>query len=400
MRAKYTCMFGLLILVFAITVGCGDDNDNPVAPQIGAITINPEPNSISAPWQITGPNNFTLSASGDTTLAGVVAGSYTLTWESVDGWMTPTPVAETQTLTLDGVVTFAGQYCPGCYVSVPSGTFTMGSPTTEPLRFTNETEHQVTLTHGIYVQTTEVTNLQYMELAQWAYDNGYVTATSASLTDNLDGSTQILKTLGEGNYEMSFSAGVFSCTNPTHPVKYVSWYGSVAYCDWLSLQRGLPRAYNHSTWQCNGGDPYAATGYRLPTEAEWEYACRAGTQTPFSSGSCLAAGVEANYDGRLPYTGCAVESFVGYSVPVGSYSANVFGLYDMHGNEWEWSNDWYGDYVGAVTDPVGPGTGSNRVIRGGYWFADARGCRSAYRGNTDPSGALLTVGFRTVRSAD
>ena len=165
-----------------------------------------------------------------------------------------------------------------------TGTFTMGSPTNEPGRHSNETQHQVTLTHGIYVQTTEVTNQQYMELAQWAYDHGYVTATSSELRDNLDGSTQILKTLGSGNYEISFSAGVFSCINPDHPVKYVTWYGSVAYCDWLSLQQGLPRAYNHGTWQCNGGNPYTATGYRLPTEAEWEYACRAGSTTAFANG--------------------------------------------------------------------------------------------------------------------
>jgi formylglycine-generating enzyme required for sulfatase activity len=288
------------------------------------------------------------------------------------------------------------------FVYVGPGTFTMGSPTTEVGHDTygDETQHQVTLTHGIYVQTTEVTNQQYMEMAQWAYDNGYATATSASLNDNLDGSTQLLKTLGTGHYEMTFNAGVFSCINPTHPVKDVSWYGSVAYCDWLSLQQGLPRAYSHSTWECNSGSPYTATGYRLPTEAEWEYACRAGTQTPFHTGSCLDAGTEANYRGSYPYTGCPTGPFVGWTVPVGSYPANAFGLYDMHGNLLEWCNDWLDIYDGTVTDPVGPGAGSSRVLRGGGWSGDAQYCRSAIRSSGSPGGSILFIGFRPVRSAD
>jgi formylglycine-generating enzyme required for sulfatase activity len=275
----------------------------------------------------------------------------------------------------------------------------MGSPTDEPERWDDETQHQVTLTHGIYAQITEVTNQQYMEMAQWAYDHGYVTATTSGLYDNLEGSTQIMKTLGAGNYEMTFSAGVFSCINPDHPVKYVTWYGSVAYCDWMSLQQGLPRAYSHSTWQCNGGIPYAATGYRLPTEAEWEYACRAGTQTPFNTGSCLDAGTEANYYGPEPYTGCLIGPYVGWTVPVGNNPANALGLYDMHGNVYEWCNDRYSTYGGTVSDPAGPGTGYYRVFRGGYWYDYAQYCRSAYRSLSYPSSAAAYIGFRPVRSA-
>jgi formylglycine-generating enzyme required for sulfatase activity len=290
------------------------------------------------------------------------------------------------------------------FVYVAPGTFTMGSPTDEPGRDYWETQHEVALTHGLYVQTTEVTNQEYMELAQWAYDQGHVTVIDGSycpyLQDNLDGSTQLLRYLGFEDVEISFSAGVFSCINPDHPVKYVNWYGSVAYCDWLSLQQGLTRAYNHATWQCNGGNPYTAAGYRLPTEAEWEYACRAGTQTPFSTGPCLNAGTEANYNGTDPYTGCPAGPYVGWTVPVGSYPANPFGLYDMHGNVWELCNDWWGDYGGTVTDPVGPGAGSSRVVRGGDWWRDAQGCRSAIRSGSNPSGAGDIVGFRAVRSSN
>jgi formylglycine-generating enzyme required for sulfatase activity len=287
---------------------------------------------------------------------------------------------------------------PAGFAAIPPGTFMMGSPTTELLRQANETQHQVTLTHGLYVQTTEVTNQQYRDLAQWAYDNGHVTATTSGLYDNVDGSTRLLKKLGDGNYEITFSAGVFNCINPIHPVKYVTWYGSVAYCDWLSLQQGLPRAYSHSTWQCNAGNPYTATGYRLPTEAEWEYACRAGTQTPFSTGSCLDAGTEANYNGGYPYTGCPIGLYVNWTVPVGSYPANTFGLHDMRGNLWEWCNDWYGTYGGTVTDPMGAGVGSYRVFRGGSWSGLAAYCRSAYRGYDYPYASEYDFGFRPVLS--
>jgi formylglycine-generating enzyme required for sulfatase activity len=330
----------------------------------------------------------------------MVTGSYTLTWGAVIGWTTPSPATVTQTLTENGPLTFTGAYVPVGFVFIPAVTFTMGSPTTEPERWDDEAQHQVTLTHGVYVQTTEVTNQQYRDMAQWAYDHGYVTATSTFLYDNLDGSTQILKCLGSEYYEMTFSAGVFSCINPTHPVKYVTWYGSVAYCDWLSLQQGLTRAYDHSTWQCNSGNPYTAAGYRLPTEAEWEYACRAGTQTPFNTGSCLDAGTEANYRGSYPYTGCPTGPYVGWTVPVGNYPANAFGLYDMHGNEWEWCNDWFSLYDGTVTDPVGPGAGSYRVFRGGSWAGYAQGCRSAVRLDEDPYLAIYYLGFRPVRTAN
>jgi formylglycine-generating enzyme required for sulfatase activity len=286
------------------------------------------------------------------------------------------------------------------FVYVAPGTFMMGSPVGEYGHQADETQHQVTLTHGIYVKTTQVTNQQYMDLAQWAYDNGYATATSVGLRDHLDGSTTTLLDLVPEDSEIFFSSGVFSCSNPDHPVKYVSWYGSVAYCDWLSLQQGLTRAYSHANWQCNGGSPYGAVGYRLPTEAEWEYACRAGTQTPFNTGSCLDAATEANYNGTYPYTGCLSGPYPGWTVPVGSYPANAFGLYDMHGNVWEKCNDRYGAYGGTVTDPVGPTTGSTRVYRGGNFYAAAVYCRSAFRSSSTQISSEVWTGFRPVRTAN
>ncbi len=281
------------------------------------------------------------------------------------------------------------------FVYVAPGAFTMGSPTNEPGRLSNEAPHQVTLTQGVDVQATEVTNQQYTEMAQWAYDHGHATVAGNGLYDNLDGSAQLLKLLGPGDYEISFSNGVFSCTNPDHPVQYVTWYGSAAYCDWLSLQQDLTRAYDHGTWQCNG----AAGGYRLPTEAEWEYACRAGSATAFANGPItwlFCSPLDPNLDQLGWYCGNAG----GWTQPVAQKQPNAWGLFDMHGNLNEWCNDWFAAYGGAATNPVGPQSGTVRVIRGGLWLNDAQYCRSAYRGVSPPALPNFLIGLRPVRSTD
>jgi formylglycine-generating enzyme required for sulfatase activity len=377
----------------------------PYVAQVGTITINPESNAINAPWQLSGPSGFSQSGNGDLTLTAMIAGSYTLTWGCVVSWTLPSPAVVTQSLTADGTLTFTGVYTEGLldgFMSIPPGIFTMGSPEDEPGHdsISDEAQHQVTLTHGICVQTTEVTNQQYMELAQWAYDQGHATVDGSSLLDNLDGSTRILKTLGSGNYEISFSNGVFSCINPDHPVKYVTWYGSVAYCDWLSLQQGLPRAYSHATWQCNGGNPYTAAGYRLPTEAEREYACRAGSTTALANGPITQIYCGHPIDPNLDLMGWFCGNADDWTRPVGQKLPNAWGLYDMHGNVWEWCNDWWGEYGGAVTDPVGPGADSSpsRVVRGGGWADNAQYCRSAIRYVNYPYGPSSGIGFRPVRS--
>jgi len=294
-----------------------------------------------------------------------------------------------------------GTPVPEGFVLIPAGTFTMGSPEDEYGRYPDEIQHTVTLTTPFYVSATEVTNQQYADLAQWAYDQGYCTATSSSLRDAMDGSTEELLDLDEA-CEISFSGGVFTVDpgKEDHPVLEVTWYGSVAYCDWLSLSEGLPRAYDHAWWECNGHDPYNAVGYRLLTEAEWEYACRAGMQTPFNTGECLDAGTEANYHGDYPYPDCPSGPSEGWTAPVGSYPANAFGLFDMHGNLWEWCNDWYGSYAGDETDPPGPEAGSSRVLRGGFWSYYAQHCRSAQRYYYYPGYSYLGIGFRLARSAE
>jgi len=142
------------------------------------------------------------------------------------------------------------------------------------------------------------------------------------------------------------------------------------------------------------GDGY----YRLPTEAEWEYAARAGTTTPFAFGNCLNTD-KANYDGNYPLTGCSKGKYRKKTIPVASLGKNVWGLYDMHGNIGEWCSDWYGDYPDiSVTDPGGPSSGSSRVRRGGSWNSTARYCRSAKRNDTGHGTRYNTIGLRVSRT--
>jgi formylglycine-generating enzyme required for sulfatase activity len=369
---------------------------------VGIVIIDVEPEGLNAPWSIDGPCSYTESGNGDTTLSQLRPGDYTVSWEYVEGWLEP-PM-ETQTLVTGEILTFNAVYVestdPPEFVHIPPGTFTMGSPSNEPGRSTNETQHQVTLTHGIYVQTSEVTNQQYAELAQWAYNHGHCMATSASLYDALDGSTQELLDL-DGDCEISFSGGMFTVEagKENHSVLDVTWYGSVAYCDWLSLQQGLPRAYNHATGQCNGGNPYTAVGYRLPTEAEWEYACRSGSATAFTNGPITQLYCFP-FDPNLNQMGWYCGNSGSWTHPVAEKLDNARGLYDMHGNLWEWCNDWNGTYTGTVTNPAGPASGFTRVLRGGSWIDHAQFCRSAARFSHYPNYSNYYIGFRSVRSSD
>jgi formylglycine-generating enzyme required for sulfatase activity len=294
-------------------------------------------------------------------------------------------------------------------VVVPAGIFIMGDGAA-PCGFD---QHEVTLTRDFGLGQHEVTNREYLEMLQWAYDRRYVTATTTRVLDNLDWSYNQLLDLDDDDCEIQFDGeGTFYLReSPSslaqeaypngydpadHPVKEVTWYGSARYCDWLSLRSGLPRAYEHNgDWACNGGDPYGAEGYRLPTDAEWEYAAQWDDERRYPWGNEDPSCDRANY-----WT--AHGPCVSWSSPVGSYpdAPEALGLSDMAGNAWEWCNDWFRCGLGTdpVTDPTGPPSSTYRVHRGGSWGETVQALPCASRENHEPNWAGNSIGFRIART--
>jgi formylglycine-generating enzyme len=224
------------------------------------------------------------------------------------------------------------------WIIIPAGTFSMGSPSSEAERSKNETQHQVTVS-AFMMSKYEITFEQYDMFCNATgrkkpYDEGW----------------------GRGK----------------HPVINVSWEDATDFADWM--------------------------GCRLPTEAEWEFAARGGTSTPFNTGNNLTS-LQANYDGNNPYNNKTKGEYRKQTLPVGSFEANNYGLFDMHGNVWEWCNDLFGAYsTTPQTNPKGAVSGKTRVRRGGGWNDYARRCRSAYRDNVNPGYHDYSIGIRLVRA--
>jgi formylglycine-generating enzyme required for sulfatase activity/predicted Ser/Thr protein kinase len=232
------------------------------------------------------------------------------------------------------------------FVLVPPGKFLMGSPEGEDRREADELLHPVAITRPFYLAKYEVTQAQYEAV------------------------------LGKGHNPSTFPGADL-------PVESVTWTEAAAYADRLTERRG------------------DGMTYRLPTEAEWEYACRGGrpSSRPFGVGDGTSLSSQhANCDGNYPYGGAARGPALRRTSCVGSYPPNAFGLHDLHGNVYEWCADWYGPYpAGVATDPAGPATGSARVVRGGSWRSAARLCRAADRYGVAPGERIYYLGFRLVR---
>jgi formylglycine-generating enzyme required for sulfatase activity len=238
-------------------------------------------------------------------------------------------------------------------VYISPGTFMMGSSSGEPERDSDERQHIVTLTNGFYMGATEVTQ------GQW----------KAIMGNN--------PSYFNGDHLPVKQAYFFNGDNL--PVERVSWNDCQEFIRKLNRQEG-------------------GNKYRLPTEAEWEYACMAGTTMPFYTGICISTD-QANYDGNWPMPGCSQGRYREKTIEVASFSSNAWGLYDMHGNVWEWCQDLYGYYPsGHVTDPEGPSSGSDLVLCGGSCKRGARRCRSADRHGSTPGFGGFNLGFRLTRT--
>ncbi|MCP4292962.1 MAG: formylglycine-generating enzyme family protein [bacterium] len=373
-----------------------------VIQQANSLFVNPHPLTLTAGWQVSGPQGF--SGSGPLTFPLTETGTYTIVWDWVEGYMTPGP--ESANYTGDAGIEFkAGHQELLDLVAISSGSFTQGSFFFEACRIGFEYPHPATISRDFIMKSTEVTNAEYVSMVQWAYDRGYVTANQYGVNDNLDGSTVELLDLDDGDVEIFFNNGVFTTNAANHPVKEVSWFGAVAYCDWLSLYRGFERAYNHDTWVCGLTHPSLAAGYRLPTEAEWEYACRAGSGAAFANNVGIFESGEVCISPGLVDLAWHDQNSDGWSHEVGLLDPNAWGLYDMHGNVREWCNDkymdtYYYDPIPGEMDPPGPIYGFDRVLRGGYFFSPVGECRSAARHGAGPSNATYDVGFRVVISGN
>ena len=236
------------------------------------------------------------------------------------------------------------ELAPGVWLElqpIPAGTFLIGSPETEKARGEDETRHEVTLTQPFLIGKYPVTQAQWRAV-------------------------------------MGSNPSYFQGANL--PVENVSWDDAQSFCVKVHEKTG------HTV--C------------LPMEAQWEYSCRAGTSTPFHFGNELN-GTQANCDGNYPYGTTKKGPYLKKTSPVGSYPANAWGLHDMHGNVWEWCQDWYGEYPkDSIKDPKGISNGEYRVLRGGSWDNRARSCRAGFRFWDAPGYRISGCGFRLLLPLD
>jgi len=296
---------------------------------------------------------------------------------------------------------------PWLMVRIPGGEFEMGDHS--GLGYSDEIPVHAVYIDSFSMDVNEVTNRQYCDFLNSAYGqglievNGNIVYQAGSVepycdTNAYDPDSRIFW----NGSKFSIAAG-----KKGHPMVEVSWYGAAAYANWRSTEDGLTPCYDISTWACN----YNADGYRMPTEAEWEYAARGGEKNPYYIypwGDDLD-GSKANYwysgdpyeFGVYPLT-TPVGYYNGSQSPPGYDMVNAFGLYDMAGNVWEWCNDWYDEYYYSTSpydNPIGPASGTYRVLRGGSWNLtyDFAFVRCAFRYGYEPDYRGNSEGFRLVR---
>jgi len=365
------------------------------------------------------------SVTGD--LSGVTSGTgKSITWDiGADYPNENIPNAQLRVTADDGFL-----IPPHEMIAVAAGSFEMGRTSAgDDATYGQGDElpaHTVTLS-AYQIGKFEVTNQQVCDVFNWADDQGYFTTVNATTAQAFG---QTLLNLGSSDCHIEYVGGVFQPETRTglpgatvysmaeHPVQTFSWYGAVAFCNWLSEIEGLDPVYDTSTWEAD----FSNDGYHLPTEAQWERAAAwdGSKHWIYSFTSDTLTGKNrANYAESapnnvnplgltaLPYTS-PVGWFDGVNMsPNGSVatveSVSPIGAYDMSGNVWEWCHDrynsgYYATGAAAGPDPKGPATGLSRVVRGASWDVLPRFCRSADRGSTSPAGMDYSVGFRLART--
>ena len=304
---------------------------------------------------------------------------------------------------------------PNLFIFIPGGAFEMGAHL--DALYDAKPVHTVQL-DSFYMSRFQMTNQRYCDFLNSALLSGLIKVNNDLVyaADDIDNSHPFCGThQSDSISQIDYSNGHFSVRlkdgtvdMADHPVIQVNWYGAVAYCNWKSMQEGRSPCYDPNTWECD----FNAGGYRLATEAEWEYAARGGLEGKRYPWGNTIDGSMANYypsgdafeaQGAVPWT-TPVGYYDGSQIPAGVNMANGYGLYDMAGNVFEWCHDWYDDTyyqecddLGTVINPTGPENGTLRVLRGGSWNIEAatKICQLDYRDSShDPLDRSGSYGFR------
>jgi formylglycine-generating enzyme len=327
-------------------------------------------------------------------------------------WLTEDPNKENQDLALLASQWLTGNHLPKDMVFIPRGSFLMGASMNDLFTSNERPVHTVSL-DSFAMNKYEVTNAQFCAFLNSGYPSQlkvvagivYSSGDTANrfpyyITSSTSSYSQIIFS------NNTFSARIYGIKDMAyHPMVQVTWYGAVAYCNWRSQQIGRELCYDLSAWTCD----FTKNGYRLPTEAEWEYAARGGlVGKRFPWGDTISHS-QANYCSSWPLPDYDISPTRGfhpiwndgiepYSSPVGSFPANNYGVCDMAGNVSEWCHDWYENYGCCFqSNPTGPATGPGRVVRGSSWFDLALFCHISYRSFRVPdSWGDDFVGFRVV----